>query len=62
MLLIPIKDDNPTVRPPLVTVSIVIAWKTGNSSPLVRTFVDLVRQSVPIGKDVARLTRRPRKS
>jgi len=26
-------------------VSIVIAWKSGNTSPLVRAFVDLVRKS-----------------
>jgi hypothetical protein len=43
-------------------VSIVIAWKAGNPSPLVRTFVDLVQQSVPNGKDVTRLTGRRRKS
>jgi DNA-binding transcriptional LysR family regulator len=52
----------PLAYEPVPTVSIVIAWKAGNPSPLVRTFVDLVRQSVPIGKDVARLTGRPRKS
>jgi len=52
----------PLAHDPVPTVSIVIAWKAGNASPLVRTFVDLVRQSVPIGKDVARLTGRPRKS
>jgi hypothetical protein len=43
-------------------VSIVVAWRAGNASPLVRAFVDLVRQSVPVRQDVARLTRRPRKS
>jgi DNA-binding transcriptional LysR family regulator len=52
----------PLAHDPVPTVSIVIAWKSGNTSPLVRTFVDLVRQSVPMGKDVARLTGRPRKS
>ena len=26
-------------------VSIAVAWKSGNTSPLVRGFVDLVRQS-----------------
>jgi hypothetical protein len=38
----------------------VIAWKAGNGSALVCAFVDLVRQAVPVSKDVARLTRRPR--
>ncbi|HET9267604.1 MAG TPA: LysR substrate-binding domain-containing protein [Vicinamibacterales bacterium] len=47
---------------PIPTVSIVAAWKAGNASPLVRTFVDLVRQSVPARQDVARLTGRPGKS
>jgi DNA-binding transcriptional LysR family regulator len=46
----------PLAHDPVPTVSIVIAWNAGNSSPLVRTFVDLVRQSVPKGKDAARLT------
>jgi LysR family hca operon transcriptional activator len=52
----------PLAHDPVPTVSIVVAWKAGNPSPLVRTFVDLVRQSVSIGKDVPRLTSRPRKS
>jgi DNA-binding transcriptional LysR family regulator len=52
----------PLSHDPVPTVSIVVAWKAGNSSPLVRTFVDLVRQSLLNGKDVARLTRRRRKS
>jgi LysR family hca operon transcriptional activator len=52
----------PLAHDPVPTVSIVVAWKAGNASPLVRTFVDLVRQSTPIRKDVARLTGRPKKS
>jgi DNA-binding transcriptional LysR family regulator len=52
----------PLAHDPVPTVSIVIAWKAGNPSPLVRTFVDLVQQSVPNGKDVKRLTGRRRKS
>ena len=52
----------PLAHDPVPTVSIVIAWKAGNPSPLVRTFVDLVQQSVPDGKDVTRLTGRRRKS
>jgi len=47
---------------PVPTVSIVVAWKSGNTSPLVRTFVDLVRQCCADSKDVKRLTRRPKKS
>jgi DNA-binding transcriptional LysR family regulator len=47
---------------PVPTVSIVVAWKSGNASPLVRAFVDLVRQCSGSSKDVSRLTRRPRKS
>jgi LysR family hca operon transcriptional activator len=52
----------PLAHEPLPTVSIVVAWRAGNASPLVRAFVDLVRQAVPVRKDVARLTGRPRKS
>jgi LysR family hca operon transcriptional activator len=44
------------------TVSIVVAWKKGNGSPLVRSFLDLVRQAVSRSKDARRLTGRPRKS
>src|SRR5687767_15267999 len=47
---------------PIPTVSIVVAWKAGNTSPLIRAFVDLVRQSASHRKDVGRLTRRPKKS
>jgi DNA-binding transcriptional LysR family regulator len=35
----------PFTADPVPTVSIVIAWKSGNTSPLVRAFVDLVRKS-----------------
>ena len=52
----------PLAYDPVPTVSIVVAWKAGNTSPLVRAFVDLVRQSMSITKDVARLTGRRRKS
>lgn len=47
---------------PVPTVSVVVAWKAGNPSPLVSSFVDLVRQCVGNSKDVARLKKRPRKS
>jgi DNA-binding transcriptional LysR family regulator len=52
----------PLAYDPIPTVSIVIAWKTGNASPLVRAFVDLVRQSASAKQDVERLTGRARKS
>jgi LysR family hca operon transcriptional activator len=52
----------PLAHDPVPTVSIVVAWKAGNASPLVRAFVDLVRQSTSTRKDVARLTGRRRKS
>jgi hypothetical protein len=51
----------PLAYDPAPTVSIVIAWKAGNASPVVRAFVDLVRQSVSARqarKDVQRLTGR----
>jgi len=35
----------PLAANPVPMVSIVIAWKSGNTSPLVRAFVDLVRKS-----------------
>jgi LysR family hca operon transcriptional activator len=35
----------PLASDPVPLVSIVIAWKSGNASPLVRAFVDLARQS-----------------
>jgi DNA-binding transcriptional LysR family regulator len=36
----------PLACDPVPTVSIVVAWRTGNSSPLVRSFVALARQCV----------------
>jgi len=47
---------------PIPTVSIVVAWKTGTTSPLVRAFVDLVRKCCSDSKDVTRLTKQSRKS
>ncbi len=52
----------PLSSDPVPAVSIVVAWKTGNSSPLVRTFIDLVRQFTSRSTDVERLTARSRKS
>jgi DNA-binding transcriptional LysR family regulator len=52
----------PLAYDPVPTVSIVLGWKAGNSSPLIRAFVDLVRQSISSRKDVRRLTGRRRKS
>ena len=55
-----------TFRPldsnPVPTVSVVVTWKRGNSSRLVREFVELARRSSSPGKDAARLTRRSSKS
>jgi LysR family transcriptional regulator, hca operon transcriptional activator len=55
-----------TVRPidcdPVPTVSVFVAWKSGNSSRLVREFVDLARHVSSARKDAARLTRRRTKS
>ena len=47
---------------PAPTVSIVVAWKMGNTSPLVSAFVDLVHHCVGTSKDVPRLTHRRTKS
>jgi LysR family hca operon transcriptional activator len=55
-----------TFRPldcdPVPSVSIVVAWKKGNASRLLREFVELARVSVGIRKDAPRLTRRQTKS
>jgi LysR family transcriptional regulator, hca operon transcriptional activator len=47
---------------PVPTVSVVVAWKAGNTSPLVRAFVELVRKCCGNSKDVPRLTNQPTKS
>jgi LysR family hca operon transcriptional activator len=47
---------------PVPTVSIAVAWKAGNTSPLVRAFVDLVRKCCGDSKDVTRLTKQSTKS
>jgi LysR family hca operon transcriptional activator len=52
----------PLACDPVPEVSIVVAWNRGNGSPLVRAFLDLVRQAVSRPKDVRRLTRRSKKS
>ena len=52
----------PLAYDPVPMVSIVLAWKVGNVSPLVRAFVDLVRQSVAGTRDAERLTGGHRKS
>jgi LysR family transcriptional regulator, hca operon transcriptional activator len=55
-----------TFRPldcdPVPTVSIVVAWKSGNASRLVREFVSLVRRCGDEWKDAPRLTLRATKS
>jgi LysR family transcriptional regulator, hca operon transcriptional activator len=52
----------PLASVPVPEVSIVAAWKKGNGSPLVRAFLDLVRQAASRPKDVRRLTGVRRKS
>jgi hypothetical protein len=47
---------------PVPTVSIAVAWKSGNTSPLVRAFIDLVRKCCGNSKDVRRLTKQAKKS
>jgi DNA-binding transcriptional LysR family regulator len=47
---------------PVPTVSIAVAWKSGNTSPLVRAFIDLVRKCCGNSKDVRRLTKQRKKS
>jgi LysR family hca operon transcriptional activator len=61
-LLPPGVVSKPLDSSPATTASIVVAWKSGNTSPLVRTFVDLVRQCCSQSKDVKRLTSRLTKS
>jgi LysR family hca operon transcriptional activator len=55
-----------TFRPldcdPPATVSIVLAWKSGSDSRLVRAFVDLARRVASARKDAPRLSRRRPKS
>ena len=55
-----------TFRPldcdPVPTVSILVAWKSGNSSRLLREFVETVRRCCRAGKDAPRLTGRATKS
>jgi LysR family hca operon transcriptional activator len=55
-----------TFRPldcdPAPTVSILVAWKSGNDSRLVRELVDLVRRCCAVPKDAARLIRQTPKS
>lgn len=55
-----------TFRPldcdPVPTVSVLLAWKSGNNSRLVREFVDVARRLSSTRKDAPRLTRRPTKS
>lgn len=47
---------------PAPTVSVVLAFRTGNRSPVMQNFVDLVRQYCANLKDVSHLTRARRKS
>lgn len=47
---------------PVPTVSVVVAWRTGNGSPLVKSFVDLVEKCCRELKDVPPITGAHRKS
>jgi LysR family hca operon transcriptional activator len=47
---------------PMPSVSIVLTYKTANRSPVLQSFVDLVRRCCRDPQDVAHLTRRRRKS
>jgi DNA-binding transcriptional LysR family regulator len=55
-----------TFRPldcaPVPTLSVLVAWKSGNNSRLVRELVDLACRSCSPPKDAPRLTRRGTKS
>ena len=55
-----------TFRPldcsPVPTVSLLVAWKAGNASMLVRELIELARRCGNTPKDAARLTRRAPKS
>jgi LysR family hca operon transcriptional activator len=55
-----------TFRPldcdPVPTVSVLVAWKAGNGSRLVRELVELARRCGAASKDAPRLTRRAAKS
>ena len=55
-----------TFRPldcePIPTVSVLVAWKAGNASRLVRELVELARRCAGVPKDASRLTRRGPKS
>ena len=52
----------PLASTPTPVVSIAVAWRSGPVSPLVRAFVEVVRECCGVPRDAARLTRRSRKS
>ena len=49
-------------RGALATVSVLVAWKAGNASRLVRELVELACRCGTVPKDASRLTRRAPKS
>ena len=51
----------PLAWDPTPMVSIAVAWKSGNASPLVRGFVDLVRQSSGMPRDTPKPAARRRR-
>lgn len=62
MLLPPGVTCRPLDSAAAPTVSVLVAWKSGNDSRLVREFVELARRASSTRKDVPRLTRRRTKS
>src|SRR5690606_13788341 len=61
-LLPPGVTSRPLDGLPVPTVSIELAWKSGNTSRLVSELVDLARRCASAPKDAPRLTRRTTKS
>jgi LysR family hca operon transcriptional activator len=61
-LLPPGVTFRPLACDPVPTVSVLVAWRAGNASRLVRELVDLACRSSGAPKDAPRLTRRPAKS
>lgn len=62
MLLPPGVTCRPLDCDPVPTVSVLVAWKSGNDSRLMREFVDLARRASSTRKDAPRLTRHRTKS
>ena len=57
-----IEVNTPLDCDPVPTVSLLVAWKAGNASRLVRELVDLAIRCGSVPKDAPRLTRKATKS